>query len=245
MPEVEKITPYRSGEAKEKQVEQMFDSIAPAYDFMNRAMTLGIDRFWRQRAVKLLRDANPLKVLDIATGTGDLAIKLAQEFPAAHIVGIDLSENMIRVGKEKINRLAMHNRIEFLAGDCLKLPFEDNTFDLITVAYGVRNFADIPAGYREMQRVLRPGGKLCVIELSVPASPVIRPLYKLYTSTLIPLAGRLISRDARAYSYLPESIQAAPQRQDMCRIIEQAGFDDAKFRSMTLGVCCIYTATVR
>lgn len=223
----------------------MFDSIAPAYDFMNRAMTLGIDKLWRKRAVGLLRDYKPAAILDIATGTGDLAVALAREFPDAAVTGVDLSENMIRVGRRKIERLGLQNRVKLMTADCLKLPFSDASADIITVAYGVRNFADIPAGYREMRRVLRPGGVLCVIELSTPTSSVVKPFYKLYTSTLIPLLGRMVSKDARAYSYLPESIAAAPQRRQMCEIMESAGFADARWRSYTLGVCCVYTAMVQ
>ncbi len=245
MPRVENITPYGSGAAKEKEVEQMFDSIAPAYDFMNRAMTLGIDKLWRKRAVGLLSGSKPADILDIATGTGDLAVTLARKFPHAVVTGVDLSENMICVGRRKIERMGLQNRVKLMAADCLKLPFPDASADLITVAYGVRNFADIPAGYREMRRVLRPGGMLCVIELSTPSSPLVKPFYRLYTSTIIPMLGRLVSKDTRAYSYLPESIAAAPQRRQMCEIIESAGFTGARWRSYTFGVCCVYTSMVR
>lgn len=244
MPEVEKITPYGSEAPKERQVEQMFDSIAPAYDLMNRAMTFGIDRLWRSTAVGMLRGRAPEKILDVATGTGDLAIMLARKINGASITGIDLSTKMLAVGREKVRKANLGQRIEFIPADCLALPFADASFDCITVAYGVRNFADLEAGYREMRRVLKPGGMLCVIELSTPVNPVIKPLYRFYTRTIIPAVGRIVSKDARAYSYLPESIAAVAQRDDMCRLMSRAGFADTRYRALTFGVCCIYTATV-
>lgn len=244
MPEVEKITPYGGDVPKEQQVEQMFDSIAPAYDFMNRAMTLGIDRLWRRKAVGMLRADKPEMVLDVATGTGDLAILLARKLPQARITGVDLSSGMIKVGQEKIAAKGLSNRICLQVGDCLSLPFDDGTFDCVTVAYGVRNFSDLEAGYREMHRVMRPGGKLCVIELSTPRNRIVKPLYNLYTKHIIPLVGRMVSKDTRAYSYLPESIAAVPQRESMCELMRRAGFKEAHFRSMTFGVCTIYIGSV-
>lgn len=242
MPDVEHITPYGTQAAKGAQVEQMFDSIAPAYDFMNRMMTLGIDRLWRAKAVGLLRKSAPRDVLDVATGTGDLAILLARRIPDARITGVDLSSGMIAIGRNKILKAGLDDRITLSEADCLALPFADNSFDCITVAYGVRNFADILAGYREMHRVLRPGGTICVIELSTPVNPLIRPLYRLYTRGIIPAIGRLISRDTRAYSYLPESIAAVPQRGEMCTLMTRAGLRDAGYRTLTFGVCTIYLA---
>lgn len=242
MTKVENITPYGTEQSKGEQVEQMFDSIAPAYDFMNRAMTLGIDRLWRKRAVKMVAKTDPAEILDVATGTGDLAIALARRIPAARITGVDLSEGMIAVGREKIARAGLGERIVLEPADCLSLPFADGSFDALTVAYGVRNFADIPAGLREMHRVLRPGAMLCIIELSTPVNPLVSPFYRLYTRGVIPLVGRLVSRDSRAYSYLPESITAVPQREEMCQLMLDAGFRDARFRPLTLGVCTIYTA---
>lgn len=238
---VEQITPYGTEESKGRQVEQMFDSIAPAYDLMNRAMTLGIDRRWRAKAVGML--GSPGRILDVATGTGDLALLLARRMPGAKVVGVDLSEGMIAVGRKKVEEAGLADRITLQAADCLALPFADGEFDCVTVAYGVRNFADIAAGLREMRRVLRPGGKLCIIELSVPTNPLVRPFYHLYTRTLIPLVGRLVSHDSRAYSYLPQSIAAVPQGAEMCSLMTAAGFSGATFRPLTFGVCTIYLGT--
>lgn len=239
--EVEKITPYGTELSKGEQVEQMFDSIAPAYDFMNRAMTLGIDKIWRKKAVKMVARTVPKKILDVATGTGDLALTLARAIPDCLITGVDLSEGMIAVGREKILKAGLTDRITLEAADCLALPFQDDEFDALTVAYGVRNFADIPAGLKEMNRVIRPGGTVCIIELSTPVNPVIKPFYRLYTRGIIPLLGRMISKDTRAYTYLPESIEAVPQREKMLRLMEQAGFSTTAFRPLTFGVCTIYT----
>lgn len=237
----EEIKPYDQTRPKSEQVEEMFDSIAPAYDFMNRAMTFGIDKLWRAKAVRMVKAHNPGRVLDVATGTGDLAIKLANELPGAHITGIDLSEEMLKIGRAKVEHAGLAARIEMAKGDCLHLPFEDGTFDCVTVAYGVRNFEDLPGGYREMARVLRPGGMLCVIELSVPRGKVVNPLYRLYSGKVIPAIGRLISNDTSAYSYLPASIAAMPQGERMLQIMESAGLSQTQLRPLTFGTCTIYT----
>ena len=223
----------------------MFDSIAPAYDVMNRMMTLGIDRIWRNKAVKMLKKTiRPGgDILDVATGTGDLALLLDSKLQPAKVTGIDLSENMIEIARQKCQQAGVDTRIEFMTADCLALPFADNSFDCITVAYGVRNFEHLLQGYKEMFRVLRPGGILCVIELSTPTNPVVKPLYKFYTHNIIPAVGRLVSHDSRAYTYLPESIAAVPQGYDMTSLMTEAGFDHTAFRRLTFGVCTIYMAT--
>lgn len=239
----EHINPYRDDRrSKSQQVREMFDNIAPAYDFMNRAMTFGIDRRWRRKAVDMLRRQPHDAILDVATGTGDLAMLMARRTDAKAITGIDLSEGMIEVGRRKIHEAGLESRITLTAGDCLNMPFADGVFDAVTVAYGVRNFENLLRGYGEMLRVLRPGGTITVIELSTPASPLIRPLYNLYTRHIIPAVGRLVSKDVRAYSYLPESIAAVPQRDAMTALMRQAGFDNAQWRQLTFGTCIIYTA---
>lgn len=238
----ENIKPYDGERPKTEQVEHMFDSIAPAYDFMNRAMTFGIDKLWRTKAVDMIRRLNPGSILDVATGTGDLAIKLARTIPGAKITGIDLSEGMLEIGRRKVAESGLADRIAMTKADCLSLPMPDNSFDCVTVAYGVRNFEHLDRGYSEMARVLRPGGMLCVIELSVPEGKLVRPLYNLYTRHIIPAVGRLISNDSRAYTYLPESIAAMPQGEKMLRLMTDAGLSGATLRRLTFGTCTIYTA---
>ena len=241
--QVEQINPYGSDlREKHEQVREMFDSIAPAYDFMNRAMTFGIDRLWRRKAVKQLEHIPHGKVLDIATGTGDLAILIAEKLGGAEVKGVDLSEGMVGIGRRKVDESGLSSRVSLEIADCLELPFADGSFDCITCAYGVRNFQNLLAGYREMCRVLRPGGKVVILELSVPVSPLVKPFYRLYTRAVIPAVGRMVSKDVRAYSYLPESIAAVPQRGAMTAIMEQAGFHDAAFKSLTFGTCTLYTA---
>ena len=240
----EKINPYADdNRPKPEQVRDMFDNIAPAYDFMNRAMTFGIDRIWRRKAVKML-PAAPLcdSILDIATGTGDLALLMASRTEAKSITGVDLSEGMIQVGRRKVREAGLDSRITLLPADCLALPFEADTFHCVTAAYGVRNFENLEAGYREMLRVLRPGGMVLIIELSTPQSALVKPLYNIYTRYLIPAAGRLVSHDVRAYSYLPESIAAVAQGEEMLDLMRRAGFERASCRTLTFGTCSIYTA---
>lgn len=238
----EHIKPYDHERAKTVQVREMFDSIAPAYDWMNRAMTFGIDKIWRKKAVNAVVSQQPEHIVDIATGTGDLALAMAARMPRASVTGIDLSESMIAIGRRKIMQAGLEDRISLICGDCLAMPLDDASADVITVAYGVRNFEHLDRGYSEMFRVLRPGGMLCVLELSTPVNPVVKPLYKLYTRHIIPTLGRMVSKDAKAYTYLPESIAAVPAGDDMLALIRQAGFADASFKRMTFGVCTLYTA---
>lgn len=242
MPTPEQIKPYDSVRPKTEQVEEMFDSIAPAYDFMNRAMTLGIDKLWRAKAVKMIRRRQPADILDVATGTGDLAIKLAREIAGVRVTGVDLSEQMLAIGRDKVRLAGLSDRISLSKADCLALPMADASFDAVTVAYGVRNFEHHAQGYREMARVLRPGGMLCVVELSVPQSRLVRPFYELYTRRIIPVIGRMVSSDRSAYTYLPASIAAMPQGERMLAIMEEAGLVRPALRPLTLGVCTIYTA---
>lgn len=239
----EKITPYGTDRPKGAQVEEMFDNIAPAYDFMNRAMTLGIDRSWRRKVVKAATDTSPRSILDVATGTGDLAIQLARAAGGASVTGIDLSEGMLAVGRRKVAEAGLDRRVTLIQGDCLALPFPDGAFDTVTVAFGVRNFEHLDRGYAEMARVLRPGGKLIVLELSVPTSPLVRPFYRLYTRGIIPMLGRMVSSDSRAYTYLPESIAAMPQGEKMLSLMREARLSSPSLHRLTLGVATIYTAT--
>ena len=239
--QVEQVKPYGEG-AKTEQVRQMFDSIAPAYDFMNRAMTMGIDIWWRKLAVKRLKRLHPTQLLDVATGTGDFAIQLHRSLQPQHITGIDLSQGMLDEAKRKVKEKGLEKDISFEQGDCMALPMQDEAFDAVTVAFGVRNFEHLLQGYREMARVLKPGGMLCVLELSTPTNPIIRWFYDLYTLHIIPAIGTIKSGDKSAYRYLPQSIAAVPQGDDMLQLMREAGLRDATFKRLTLGVCTIYTA---
>lgn len=240
---VEQVTPYGSeGTAKTEQVRQMFDSIAPAYDFMNRAMTLGIDIWWRKLAVKRLRRLQPARILDVATGTGEFAIQLHQSLKPQHILGIDLSQGMLDEARRKVREKGLEKKITFSQDDCMALHLDDESVDAVTVAFGVRNFEHLQQGYHEMARVLRPGGMLCVLELSTPTNPVIRWFYDLYTLHIIPWIGSKKSGDKSAYRYLPQSIAAVPQGDEMLQLMRNAGLKDTTFKRLTLGVCTIYTA---
>ena len=242
----ENIKPYNDTEAKGKQVGEMFDAIAPAYDFMNTMMTGGLHVHWRNKALKMaaarLPESGPERALDVACGTGDVSFRLHELFPETHVTGLDLSAGMLKIAKEKLSRMNQEARehVSFIEGDSLNMPFADDTFDLLTVAYGVRNFERLEDGYREMRRVMKPGGVICVIELSEPANAPIKSLYRLYSRNVIPLAGRMVSHDTRAYSYLPESIAACPQRGEMTAMMKRAGFRDTSYKSLTLGVITIY-----
>lgn len=218
----------------------MFDNIAPAYDFMNRAMSFGIDKLWRKKAVSIIKRHGGKNMLDVATGTGDLAINMGKSMPDARITGIDLSEKMIGCGLAKIRSAKLDDRIQLMQADCLDLPFDDDSFDVITVAYGVRNFEKLQQGYNEMARVMKPGGMLVVIELSTPTSRLVLPFYKLYTRHIIPMLGRIVSKDVRAYTYLPESIAAVPQGYAMLSLMEKAGFKQTRHLPLTFGTCTIY-----
>lgn len=240
---VENIKPYSSEEGKTGQVRQMFDAIAPAYDFMNHAMTMGIDKWWRKVAVKKVKATQPAAILDVATGTGDFAIKLYHDINPQSVTGLDLSDGMLEVARRKVKDKGLDNAISFEQGDSLNMRFADNSFDAVTVAFGVRNFEHIDQGYREMLRVLRPGGILCVLELSTPRNPIIRWFYDLYTLHIIPFMGSLKSHDKSAYRYLPLSIAAVPQGEDMLNIMRSVGFEGCEVRTLTFGTCSIYTAT--
>ncbi|MCM1337557.1 MAG: bifunctional demethylmenaquinone methyltransferase/2-methoxy-6-polyprenyl-1,4-benzoquinol methylase UbiE [Candidatus Amulumruptor caecigallinarius] len=227
---------------KREQVRDMFDHIAPSYDTMNRLMSFGIDRLWRRELVSVLAKARPRTILDIATGTGDLAILLAEKLHPESVTGLDLSEEMVEVGRRKVLAAELSDVITLETGDSLNLPYADESFDAVTVAYGVRNFEDLLRGYREMHRVLRPGGILCVLELSTPTNPLALPLYRVYTGHVIPLMGKLIAHDRGAYDYLPRSIAAVPQGKQMLAIIDAAGFRSSACHPMTMGACTLYVA---
>lgn len=236
----ETVLPYDSDESKEVQVQRMFDAIAPVYDRMNRLMTFGLDRGWRRKALKMLRRHHPRRILDVATGTGDLPFMMCRMLDAPEVTGIDLSEGMLAIAREKCRELQLHNSVRFEKQDCLSLTFPDGSFDAVTVAFGVRNFKQLRQGFSEMYRVLKPGGILLVIELSTPTRFPFAPLYRFYAGRVIPLLGRMFTRDKQAYTYLPRSVEAVPQGEEMLSIFRSVGFGEVFYRPLTWGVCTIY-----
>lgn len=238
----ESIKPYSNEGAKGEQVERMFDQIAHSYDFLNHTLSLGIDRSWRKAAIDSLKPYAPQRILDVATGTGDFALMAVDRLQPQSLIGADLSEGMLSVGREKVERVGKSDIITLQKEDCMALSFEDNTFDAVTVAYGVRNFEDLDRGLREMLRVLKPGGRLVIIELTSPVRFPMKQLFWLYAHVWMPMVGKLVSRDSRAYCYLPATMEAFPQGEVMQGIIEKAGFQSVKFRRFTFGLSTLYTA---
>ncbi|MBO4850758.1 MAG: bifunctional demethylmenaquinone methyltransferase/2-methoxy-6-polyprenyl-1,4-benzoquinol methylase UbiE [Prevotella sp.] len=239
----EEIKPYDSPSAKGEQVEHMFDAIASRYDMLNHWMSLDIDKRWRRVAIRQLAPYRPQEILDIATGTGDFAIQTAKMLSPRHLIGADISEGMMAIGREKVSREGLSDVISFDKEDCLSLSYPDSRFDAVTAAFGIRNFADLDRGLREMCRVLRPGGHLSIVELTHPVSFPMKQLFRVYSHTVLPLWGRLVSKDERAYRYLTATIEAFPQGEEMTGILTKAGFREASFRRMTFGVCTMYFAT--
>ena len=236
----ETILPYDSGENKGAQIERMFDAIAPDYDRMNRLMSFGLDKRWRRRAIKMLQAAQPRAILDVACGTGDLSLQMYRTLKPERITGIDLSDGMLEVARQKCTREGLQEAIAFEKQDCLALALPDESFDAVTVAFGVRNFQQLRQGFSEMYRVLRPGGVLMVIELSVPEKWPYSWLYRFHARAIIPCLGRLFTRDKQAYTYLPRSIEAVPQGEEMLSIFRDSGFGHTCLRKLTFGVCTIY-----
>lgn len=237
------MNPYNDESSKKEQVREMFDNIAPTYDRLNHTLSAGIDRMWRRRTVRIVSQCRPQRVLDLASGTGDLAIALAKAMPQCAVTGADISEGMLSLAREKARQAGLEGRIDFVCGDAERMEFADGTFDAVTVAFGVRNFGDIPAGLREMLRVLRSGGVAAVLELSVPKNPVVRRLYGVYAHTVLPLLGGAVSHDRAAYRYLPESVDEFPSPEKFLGIMAEAGFTGCRYRSLTFGTARIYTAS--
>jgi len=237
----ETITPYHSGD-KAEQVEAMFDNIAPSYDKLNHRLSWNIDRGWRRQAIMALQPFRPQEMLDIATGTGDFAILAARMLKPARLVGADISEGMMDVGRRKVEQLGLQDVISFAKEDCLNLSYADGTFDAVTAAFGIRNFSDLDRGLREMCRVLRKGGHMSIVELTSPVSFPMKQLFRIYSHTVLPVYGRLISKDKSAYSYLTRTIEAFPQGEQMMDILQKAGFEATSFKRLTFGICTMYFA---
>ena len=238
----EQIKPYTTKGEKATQVEAMFDNIAPTYDLLNHLLSWGTDRGWRHKAIDSLRPFSPQQILDIATGTGDFAILAARRLQPLHITGADISEGMIEVGRRKVEKMGLQERISFERQDCTALSYPNNHFDAVTVAYGARNFAHLDTALSEMRRVLRPGGHLLILELATPPHFPMKQLFWAYSHIAMPLAGWLISRDAHAYSYLPATMEAFPQGEVMQEILRQAGSSQIKWKRFTFGICTMYLA---
>ena len=237
----EVIKPYGEGE-KAKQVEEMFDNIAPSYDKLNHRLSWNIDKGWRRKAIRQLAPFKPQTLLDIATGTGDFAILAAEMLHPQKLVGADISEGMMEIGRKKVREKGLQDIISFAKEDCLHLSYQDETFDAVTAAFGIRNFADLDSGLQEMQRVLRKGGHLSIVELTSPVSFPMKQLFHVYSHTVLPVYGRLISKDTSAYSYLTKTIEAFPQGEQMVEILHKAGFSEASFKRLTFGICTMYFA---
>jgi len=235
------MKPYDNDKSKKEQVREMFDNIAPTYDTLNHTLSFGIDRWWRRCAVSAVKRFAPRRIMDVATGTGDMAIALARRIEGAHILGIDISEGMLGAARRKAARRGLDERIVFDTGDAEHIAAADGTFDAATVAFGVRNFGDTASGLREIRRILRPGGHLIVLEFSTPPNPLVRWAYGVYSHRLLPAVGGAVSHDTAAYRYLPESVDEFPRPARFLEIMREAGFDDCSARSLSFGIAQIYT----
>lgn len=238
----EHIKPYGKGGKKSEQVEEMFDNIAPAYDKLNHTLSMGIDKSWRRKAINALRPFRPRRIMDVATGTGDFAILACRELQPDSMIGTDISEGMMNVGREKAKQAHLSDKISFAREDCTSLSFAEGSFDAVTVAFGIRNFEGLDKGLSEMCRVLVSGGHLVILELSTPELFPMKQLFAIYSKVVIPLIGKCISKDNSAYTYLPQSIRACPQGKVMQEVIRKAGFSEVQFKPLTFGICTLYIA---
>lgn len=234
------IKPYdESALSKKKQVEQMFDNISPKYDLLNRVLSMGIDIQWRKDVIKMIQAAQPKTILDIATGTGDLAIMMGKK-TTAQITGLDLSAGMLEVGRKKVEQEGLSSRIEMIQGDSESLPFDDNSFDCVTVSFGVRNFEHLEQGLAEIYRILKPGGTFVILEFSYPTTFPMKQLYTFYSKNILPAIGKLVSKDQSAYTYLPDSVRAFPHGEEMKNILKNVKFTQPIDKKLTFGIASIY-----
>ncbi len=241
MASVESLVPYDSVEEKSTQIRSMFDVISGRYDRMNRILSLGFDKQWRKKSIYSLKPYSPKSILDIASGTGDMAILMQQQLNPEKITATDLSEKMMEVGRDKVKKAGLTDLIRFEYQDCMSLTYPEASFDAVTVAFGVRNFNNLRQGIAEMYRVLRPGGHVIILELSTPKWFPMNMLYYLHSTIIIPVLGLLLSSDKSAYSYLSASVKAMPQGREMIGLITKQGFKNTSFRTFTGGVCTMYS----
>jgi len=237
----DKIKPFSDEGSKKQQVSEMFNDIAPRYDFMNRFLSAGIDRGWRRKAIRWLAAGKPQKILDVATGTGDMAIMAGRMLRPQEIVGIDISEKMLEIGRKKVEKENLGTKIELQGGDGETINFPSETFDGVMVAFGVRNFENLEKGLQEILRVLKPGGQLVVLEFSKPRLPGVKGLYQLYMGFVAPQMAKLFRQNKKAYQYLNDSAMAFPDRQQFEEILKKTGYFDTAWKPLSLGICCIYS----
>lgn len=242
MYEQEKIKPYDGEGEKGKLIEEMFDNIAPTYDTLNHRLSGNIDKGWRKKAIRQLQPFRPKQMLDIATGTGDFAILAAKELKPEHLIGADISEGMMAIGREKVKVAGLSDVISFQKEDCLNLSFPDNTFDAVTAAFGIRNFQNLDKGLTEICRVLKKGGHLSIVELTTPVKFPMKQLFRIYSNTFLLNYAKFISKDKSAYEYLNKTVEAFPQGEKMMEIFQKAGFAKSSFRRLTFGICTMYFA---
>ena len=236
------VKPYRPEGSKKEQVAAMFNAISPKYDALNRILSAGIDQSWRRKTLREIRATGALNVLDVATGTADLALALAKGIPGSKVVGVDISAGMLEVGRSKVRAKDLEGRVRLDLGDGAQLPYEESSFGAVTVAFGVRNFENLEQGLRDMRRVLEPGGTLAVLEFSQPTAWPLRSLYLFYFKNILPRIGRMVSKDASAYTYLPNSVQAFPYGEAFAAKLREAGFQSVRVRPLTFGIASLYLA---
>ncbi len=238
------VVPYKEKDgSKKEQVAEMFDNISKRYDLLNHVLSLGIDIGWRRKAIKIIREDEPKKILDIATGTADFALEAARMLEADEIIGVDISEGMLSVGRQKVAKRGLQELVHLRSGDSENLQFEDNYFDSLLVAFGVRNFENLEAGLSEMLRVIRPGGKVVIVEFSKPHAFPFKQIYNAYFQAILPVIGKMISKDDSAYRYLPESVQAFPDGDDFLRVLKKLGYQETKCTPLTFGIASIYVGS--
>ena len=235
------VKPYDQEGSKKEQVGKMFDNIAPYYDFLNRLLTLRIDVLWRRSAIKMIKDRNAKQIIDIATGTADLTVEINKQLNPDQIIGMDLSHEMLEVGRKKIAKKGLDNLIRLDQGDSENLQYADNSFDVATAAFGVRNFENLKAGLTEINRVLKKNGQIVVLEFSRPTIFPFKQLFNLYFKYILPLIGKVTSKDPKAYQYLYESVQAFPDGEDFLDVLKESGFNSNQCKKLSLGICSIYT----